>query len=117
MGARFKNEPIVIVHRDGGFSLGEQLEYYSMIVGMWIKVPKGERTDFASVPWYVRWIIPKVGKYNLATIIHDYLYQHAKFNKKIADRVFREAMKVLGVGRVRRNLMYAAVRIGGKGQY
>jgi hypothetical protein len=117
MGARFKDGVDVRVKLNGTFALTGELEYYSMVVGAWIKVPAGEPTDFASVPWFARWLIPKTGLHNLAAIVHDYLYRNAKYTKSQADEIFREALKVLGVGSFKRNMMYAAVVVGGKGEY
>lgn len=117
MPARFKSTVDVKVKMDGTFELTSQLEYYSMVVGEWVKVPVGQPTDFASVPWWARWLVSKVGLHNLAAVVHDYLYRNAKYNRKKADLIFREAMKVLGVSAFKRNLMYAAVRVGGKGNY
>ncbi|MGY1804549.1 DUF1353 domain-containing protein [Blastococcus sp. SYSU D00922] len=34
-------------------------------------VPAGFRTDFASVPRPVTWLVPRFGAYTLAAILHD----------------------------------------------
>lgn len=84
-------------------------------------VPKGFRTDFASIPRIFAWLIPKNGSHDAAAIVHDYLYRcqpltaHSKrISRKDADRLFRRIMRELGTNCVRYNLMYAAVRIGGR---
>ncbi len=38
-----------------------------------ITVPAGAVTDFASIPRFARMLIPKLGRYNKAAVIHDYL--------------------------------------------
>lgn len=89
-------------------------------------VPKGFRTDFASVPRVLQLFIPKNGSHDAAAIVHDYLYRHQPFvqspaplrsmqriSRRDADRIFRRIMRELGTNCVRYNLMYAAVRVGG----
>ena len=82
-----------------------------------ITVPAGFKTDFASVPAIVRSIFPTDGKYMEASIVHDYYYAYAIGTKKLADRIFKHAMKLSNVSTIRRWLMYWGVRLMGKGQY
>ena len=79
-----------------------------------IEVPVGFETDFASVPRFpIIWDIAG-GVGNKAATIHDYLYTEHTYDRMLCDRVFREALKVEGVGTIKRNLMYASVRILGQ---
>ena len=91
-----------------------------------IRIPAGFVTDFASVPKAFWSIVPPYGKYTKAAVLHDYLY-HMKgfpretweskipYTRKECDRIFLQAMEVLGVGRTKRYIMYQAVRLfGGK---
>lgn len=82
-----------------------------------IRVPEGFVTDLASVPRVLWWLLPPHGRYAKAAIVHDYMYDHAVGTKAHADRVFLEGMKVLGVGRLRRNVMYWGARLFGRGSY
>jgi hypothetical protein len=82
-----------------------------------IVVPKGTITNLASVPRILWTIFPPHGKWAKAAIIHDYLYDNGIGTKKFADEVFLEAMETLGVPRIRRTLMYWAVRLFGRGSY
>lgn len=82
-----------------------------------IVVPKGFITDWASVPRALWSVIPPRGEYSKAVLVHDWMYVTAYRTRKIADRIFLEAMKVLGVKRWKRRLMYIGVRIGGRGNY
>lgn len=78
-------------------------------------VPVGETTDFASVPRAFVWFIPTYGRYTKAAILHDFLCRlslEGKFNRRHADGVFRQAMRLLGVAFLRRWIMWAAVRWG-----
>lgn len=92
-----------------------------------IIVPAGFETDFASVPFGFRNLFPPMGRWSRAAIVHDHIYQlggvnagicdgePVSYTRKRADEIFREAMIVLGVPAWRRELMYAAVRLGGGG--
>jgi hypothetical protein len=82
-----------------------------------IRVPAGFVTDLASVPRVLWSILPPHGRYAKAAIVHDYLYVHAIRNKAYADKVFLEAMEVLGVPTLKRKAMYLAVRLFGRGNY
>lgn len=88
--------------------------------GWFITVPAGFVTDFASIPRALWVWLPPTGKYGKAAVIHDYLYRTGEANgeavtKDYADAVFRRAMEELGVGRVRRTLMWLAVSVFGRG--
>ncbi len=77
-------------------------------------VPVGFLTDFASIPWLARVIIPKLGKWTKASVVHDYHYQNGipSLTRAQADRCFLDGMKDLGVAKWQRALMYWAVRVG-----
>jgi len=79
-----------------------------------IVVPIGFITDFASVPKLFWSILPPTGKYGKAAVVHDFLYWTAIVSKDDADSIFLEAMKVLGVGKITRGIMYRAVSWFGK---
>ena len=93
--------------------------------GLKVDIPPGFRTDFASVPKLFRFVVPPIGRHGKAAVVHDYLceYKHAwqvddqgnwayyAISRKEADRIFREAMNVLGVGKVKRNVMFWGVRL------
>lgn len=82
-----------------------------------IRVPAGYVTDLASVPRILWSLLPPAGRYAKAAIIHDWMYDNALRSKKEADLIFLDGMRVLGVSRWRRRLMYLAVRVFGKGRY
>lgn len=87
-----------------------------------IHVPVGFRTDLASIPRGLWNVLPQVGRYDAAAVIHDFLYQRPNqraeraggpFSRAEADSTLLEAMGVLGVGFWTRYTIYAGVRIGG----
>jgi len=98
----------------------EEFVYYSEEQKQRIVVNVPYKTDFASIP-RIFWTLigPPGGLYTEASVIHDYIYTNLthRFTKKEADEVFLEAMKELGVGWFRRNIMFAAVRVGGSGNW
>lgn len=84
-----------------------------------IRVPVGFETDFASIPWGLWNLFPPLGKWARPAIVHDFLYDRGgvlpskTYSRKEADMIFREAMSVVGVPAWRREVMFAAVRVGG----
>jgi Protein of unknown function (DUF1353) len=79
-------------------------------------VPAGFRTDFASVPRPVTWLVPRFGAYTLAAILHDWLVTEGLRTGVVtpneADGIFRRVMREAGVPVLRRWLMWAGVRWG-----
>jgi hypothetical protein len=79
-------------------------------------VPTGFRTDFATVPRVVTWLIPRFGAYTLAVILHDWLVSEGirsgVVSAREADGLFRRVMRESGVPVLRRWLMWAGVRWG-----
>jgi len=104
---------------NGKFELLEEFSFYvgNIDDNEIITVPKGFITDLATIPKLFWVLLPPTGKYGKAAILHDYLYSNAIETKRYADDVFLEAMKVLGVGRIKRTIMYYAVRLFGNGTY
>jgi len=104
---------------DGFFEVMREFRYY---VGEensveYIDVPKGFITDFYSVPQIFQSIVPKTGKGNQASVLHDYLYTNHLYTQKRSDDIFLEAMTVLGMNVVQRYVIYYAVRLFGKFAY
>lgn len=75
-----------------------------------IKVPVGFKTDFASVPRAMRWLITGQDDTRKPAVVHDYLYRRRIGARDWADWVFLVAMKDEGVSRWKRWTCYAAVR-------
>ncbi|MFT3724777.1 MAG: DUF1353 domain-containing protein [Hyphomonadaceae bacterium] len=86
-----------------------------------VAVPQGYVTDFASIPGFVQWLISPFGKHSEAAVVHDWLYtlgdKKNKKGRRLADLTFKRALKIVGVGFFRRNIMYLAVRAGGASGY
>lgn len=104
------------------------LVYQSDIPGedgkpMLITVPHRTSTDLASIPRFpplLRTLLLKNGRHRPAAVPHDFLcrksyvddFENPKdaFPRRLADKIFLEAMKVVGVKRWQRYPMYWAVR-------
>lgn len=82
-----------------------------------VKVLPGLITDYASVPRIFWPILPPYGRYGKAAVLHDALYQFNVFPRKICDKLFLLAMKVLKVPKWKRKTMYLAVRLFGGNAY
>ena len=80
-------------------------------------IPSGFITDFATIPKILCFVFDRFGKYGKAAVLHDYLYSQCPVSRDTADDMFLEAMKVLGVNKTRRYLIYFAVRLFGKKHY
>ncbi len=93
--------------------------------GITILIPAAFETDFASIPFYGRWLIKTWGRHTNPAIIHDYLYRGGVIiqsssgrlanagNRKRADQIMLEAMEVMGVKKWRRLTIYWGLRAGG----
>ena len=81
--------------------------------GRCFTIPEGFVTDFASVPRCLWSIIPPMGRYGKAALLHDYLYAVKTTSRAEADRIFLKAMFMMGTAKWKAYLMYAAVRLFG----
>lgn len=113
MMSHFKTRLILEVV-DGGWRLTQPFVYHSEMLNRDIEVPEGYVTDLASVPRLFRFIVPVANAKNRkAAVVHDYLCTNPEGlvkNQKQADKVFREALSVVGVGRFRSAALYYPVR-------
>jgi hypothetical protein len=77
--------------------------------------PEGSMVDGASIPRFFWRAIgsPFVGRYRRASVLHDVYCQTQSCPSTLVHRMFREAMRADGVGRVRAWLMWLAVQCFG----
>jgi len=117
------HSPLIVEVMPSGkkFKLHFDFTYYWERYGIVIKVPRSFVTDFASIPQPFHAFIPKLGRYNKAAVLHDAVYQHFfliinkqkkpfYFTRKLADLLFLDAMRDLGVSERKRKIMYLGVR-------
>lgn len=84
------------------------LEHNFTLLG--ITVPKGYRTDFASVPRFFWRLYPPVGRYCQAAVLHDYLCDTQELSYKQTHQMFEYAMIQTGVKPRTRKVMAWAVK-------
>lgn len=75
-----------------------------------ITVPAGFVTDFASTPRAIWAILPPSGRYQLAAVVHDFLYWDQGCTREQADDLLRAAMAESQVRPTERDLIWQAVR-------
>lgn len=80
-----------------------------------IQVPIDFLTDFATVPRLLWPLLPPIGRYAGAALIHDFLYAKSIKGRSWADAVFLDLMKQDGVGWLTRHVLWASVRVFGRG--
>ncbi|MBN1351709.1 DUF1353 domain-containing protein [candidate division KSB1 bacterium] len=101
----------------------ELVERYSVQVsGYDFDIPEGFRFDLASIPRVVWWLIAPFELSLVAPLVHDFMYEYEGqvpsesvepdhiFERKEADDIFRELMKLEGVPEWRVILAYNATR-------
>ena len=114
-------KPLKLEYIDGNdWLLIEEFEYYTDVLDKryHIKVPKLFKTNFASIPKILQWIFsPADKRYGKAAVVHDYLYSTGLFPREVCDKIFLEAMGVLGAPFYIKYLFYITVRLFGKNHY
>jgi len=113
---RFKDKLVVSLESDGKkWKLERPFTYYTLLFGepYYITIPEGFETDFASIPKIFMPFLKWKDKFNKASVVHDWLYHTKLFDRKTADKIFLEAMEVLGIPKWKRYLFYWMVRLFG----
>jgi hypothetical protein len=113
--SEFRTKLVVEVSEDSGkFALVTPLIYHSDMLDSNVIVPAKFETDFASIPRIFHSFVEVNGKHRAAAVVHDYLcvYREQEMvSQRQADKVFLEAMEVLGVRWSQRRVLYMAVRV------
>lgn len=115
------DHPLVRIEYRDVFTLEEDLHYQGNLD--LFTVPAGTQTDFASSPRIITWLVPTMGAYTKATILHDWFCEklHCYYwtgldqppvNSRDADGIFRRIMREEGVSFPLRWLMWAGIRWG-----
>lgn len=107
---------------DEYWELTDPLVYWSKRLRRFVRVPRGFRTNLASIPKVLRGFFSTYGRHSKAAVLHDYLYAaHEASGRPVtrreADDVFRDAMEILGVPALRKNAYHLAVRMFGGGAW
>lgn len=114
MVSQFRSD---LLFKDPGgfpFVLTQSLIYDSCLLNATLVIPAGFKTDLASIPQLLWNILPPIGAYDGAAVVHDFLYAGGAVKKRrTADQILREAMEVLHVIEWKRTAIYTGVRLGG----
>jgi len=114
---KFVNGTTWVVHQEKDKPFG-----FKLADGRAIVPRHGQPTDFASIPWFFRRVLPKTGtrhmQYGRSAVIHDVLYRTQEIDGQQVERAFadwlmKEAMVLDGVPKIIALIIYVAVRIGG----
>lgn len=113
------------------WGLHDPLTYTPGDDGHRITVPPGFVTDLASIPRWAWTILPPDGPWVKGAVIHDFLYATSGtgiwktytdgrtrpdgYTRAEADGILRDALANRSVGVLRRNIIWAACRVGGAG--
>lgn len=91
-------------------------DYSTGAIEQIIPVPAGFRTDLCSTPRIV-WVFipPWLGEQ--AGVIHDWMYRQGSHDRRVADAIYVQALRELGIDPMRRILMWLAVRCFGGRAY
>lgn len=111
----FNNLDVRVVP-DGKYVLLQPLRYNKR-KGVSYTIPKGFKTDFASIPQGFRWLITGHDQTRKPAVLHDYLYRKGIGTKKNADTLFKDAMKEEGTPWYKRHAAYLAVHLFGRGNF
>ena len=76
-------------------------------------VPSGFVNDLASLPWFSRTFLSKLGKHQRCAVLHDWLYRNRIHGKMWADKQFNLAMKQDNVPAWRRRTIMIGLKAGG----
>jgi hypothetical protein len=96
---------------DGNDSiLMADLRYQVGTTNFVVVVPAGFVTDFASTPKAIWAVLPPFGQYQLAAVVHDFLYWDQGCTREQADALLRVAMAESKVDPIKRDIVWQAVR-------
>lgn len=85
-----------------------------------VVIPRWMKTDLASVPKGLRWLISVNERHRTPALIHDFGYGIAgvtQVDRKVWDEVLRDFCKVYDVPSWKSSLIYRAVRLGGSAAF
>jgi|GEM_PF-1311398 len=104
----------VDAEEDGRPKYKLEVPFIVIINGTQLVIPAGIVFDYASIPrafWCI--MLPNDPDYQAASLHHDVAYQGELWERSYNDKLFLAAMTSTGVEKWKRNVMYAAVRLGG----
>lgn len=92
------------------------LVFYSAVLGRTLTVPKDFICDLNSMP-RLAWIVSPKTDFPAAGALHDWGYRNGHLLQADADKLYREALIVLGLSEGRAQVRYLALRTFGRFNY
>lgn len=87
-------------------------DFFFSINGKTYIIPKGFRTDGASIPWWLIWLYNRFDPDVLnSAVIHDWFYYNGFFTRARTDKIFLACMRYEKVRPSKRRAFYRAVRL------
>jgi Protein of unknown function (DUF1353) len=108
---------LLYVESVGLFTVAKDFTYYSPLLGRNIVVPRQLPTDGETVPRIPFIYSAFAWRCVKSAIVHDYLYSSHEVKRRIADKVFYQAMLEEGVKKYHAIPIYLAVRLFGWSRY
>jgi hypothetical protein len=105
----FLNNPPLLIDGRKSWRLDAELDYQAKS-GKVYRVPKGFKSDLATIPRILRWLFPVNGRHRKAAILHDHLGRTGHSRSK-ANKLFLEAMKADRVPTWQRYPLFWGVRL------
>jgi len=102
------------------FKLDEVLSYYSPRLGRTFTAQPDFITDFSSVPriaWTALGVLPTSYQVRRAGVTHDMLYRSGIVIRTLADQLFYDMIREEGLGYIRSQLCWQALRMFGGTNY
>ena len=81
--------------------------------GLRVQIPKGFKTDLASIPAVIRNLLDVNGRSRCPAILHDWLYSSGILTREDADEHLRLALSEYGESPVTARVYWLGVRAGG----
>ena len=112
----FETKPCLVPVKD--FTYQTCVPLRATIDQQMIIVPKGFKTDLASIP-RVFWNIlpPQQANFIAPAVLHDYLYETKNMKRKKADDILYSALRESGAKFITASIIWLAVRLFGGFHY
>ncbi len=94
-------------------------DFHVLVDGVPLIVPKGFKTDLASIP-RILWSLESPYKYSTIapSILHDYLYSYPMhYTRKEIDSIFYNALVWSGTSKTLSSIYYVGVRLFGRSHF
>lgn len=112
---QFSVIPPLLPYKAGEWVLLDDL-IYTDLKGIQRSAPKYFITDLASIPWIAEPIFNSLDT-RIEGVFHDWLYCSNALFRSQCDDLLHEMLLSTGADKLRADLIYAGVRIGGAGRF